>query len=585
MALDPHHIASVWLTAFGAALHDTDVPAVTQLFVPNGWLRDLLALTWDLRTLEGQDKVSTYLSQSLRKGQITAVRLDHAPALAPRSFTVPGTRDVTGVEFGFTFDLPHGRGRGHTRLVPDTDGAYRAFTVLLMLYDLRGHEELGTLPLRDDVTGLSGRDVDREYAEWVRDVEADPYVLIVGAGQSGLQIAARFKQMNIPALVIDRNARLGDNWRLRYPTLTLHSIRRQHTLLYQPYPSTWPELTPRDKIASWLEQYPITQDLVVWMSTELKARPQYDTNSGRWDVTVVRNGTSIHLHPSHIVMATGQAGRPIVPSIDNVELFRGQVVHSSRFPGGAPFAGKRAVVVGAGNSAIDICQDLVLKGAESVTMIQRSSTCVVAREFVNEFQRKTWPEDEPLEISDFKFMTLPLALMKKLAIADQQAILDAHKEMHENLRKGGVNVTMGPEGEGAYLLYYEKGGGFWLDKGGAELIGNGSIKVKSGVSPARFTESGLVLTDGTDLAADLVVFATGYATIRESNADLFDENVLKRLGPVSGMDDEGEVNGSYRPCGHPGLWFATGDFLLSRFLSKSLAIQIKAIQIGLIQQV
>ena len=158
-------------------------------------------------------------------------------------------------------------------------------------------------------------------------------------------------------------------------------------------------------------------------------------------------------------MATGQAGRPIVPSIDGVEFFRGQVMHSSRYPGGAHFAGKGAVVVGAGNSAIDICQDLVLKGAAEVTMVQRSATCVVAREFVNEFQRKTWPEDEPLEISDFKFMTVPLALMKKLAIADQQAIRDAHREMHDNLRKGGLNVTMGPEGQGAYLLYYEKGGG------------------------------------------------------------------------------------------------------------------------------
>ncbi|TFK78613.1 dimethylaniline monooxygenase (N-oxide-forming) [Polyporus arcularius HHB13444] len=573
MALDPQRIALEWMTALGAALHDADITAVTSLFLTSGWLRDFLTLTWDLRTLEGSQKIAAYLSGSLRKGQLTAVRFDDAPALAPRTFSLPGTQGSTGVEFGFVFELPHGHGRGHARLVPDADGAFRAFTVLLMLHDLRGHEELRKLPLLDDVTDVAARDV-----------ETDPYALIVGAGQSGLQIAARFKQMNIPSLVIDRNARLGDNWRLRYPTLTLHSINRQHTLLYQPYPSTWPELTPREKISNWLEQYPVTQDLVVWMSTELKAHPQYDANAGRWDVTVVRNGTEIQLHPSHIVMATGQAGRPIVPNIDNSELFRGHTVHSSRFPGGKHFAGKRAVVVGAGNSAMDICQDLVAKGAESVTMIQRSSTCVVSRDFVNEFQREKWPADEPLEISDFKFMTVPLALLKKLSIAGQQAVMDAHKDLHDKLRKGGLNVDMGPEGQGAYLLYYEKGGGFWLDKGGSELIGNGSVKVKSGVSVQRFTENGLVLTDGTELSADLVVFATGYATIRESNAELFDENVLKRIGPVSGLDDEGEVNGSYRPCGHPGLWFATGDFLLSRFLSKSLALQIKAIQIGLIQQ-
>ena len=188
MALDPHHIASVWLTAFGTALQDADAASVTRLFLPTGWLRDLLALTWDLRTLEGHGNVSKYLSESMKKGQVTAVQLDDTPALAPKSFIVPGTRDVTGVEFGLVFELPHGHGRGHTRLVPDADGAFRAFTVLLMLHDLRGYEELGTLPLRDDVTGIPGRDVDREYAEWVREVEADPYVLIGLSCFSKLQL-------------------------------------------------------------------------------------------------------------------------------------------------------------------------------------------------------------------------------------------------------------------------------------------------------------------------------------------------------------------------------------------------------------
>ncbi|KAJ7870475.1 hypothetical protein B0H14DRAFT_2176599, partial [Mycena olivaceomarginata] len=71
----------------------------------------------------------------------------------------------------------------------------------------------------------------------------------VGAGQTGLNIVARFKQMNISAVVIEREARVGDVARKRYPILTLHTIRTQHTMLYQLYPKNWPIYSSRDKLA------------------------------------------------------------------------------------------------------------------------------------------------------------------------------------------------------------------------------------------------------------------------------------------------------------------------------------------------
>ncbi|KAJ6621032.1 hypothetical protein B0H10DRAFT_1790813, partial [Mycena sp. CBHHK59/15] len=96
---------------------------------------------------------------------------------------------------------------------------------------------------------------------------------IVGGGQTGLNVAARFKQMNIPSIVIETNLRIGDNWRKRYPTLTSHTYAfcsnfliidfLPFQLLYQSYPDSWAKYTPRDKLADWLEQYPLLQ-LVVW---------------------------------------------------------------------------------------------------------------------------------------------------------------------------------------------------------------------------------------------------------------------------------------------------------------------------------
>lgn len=282
--------------------------------------------------------------------------------------------------------------------------------------------------------------------------------------------------MNIPTLVIEREARVGDTWRKRYPTLVLHTIRRHHTckclavgldsghslrrvVLYQQFPSNWPEYTPRDKLADWLEHYASIEDLVVWTNSELKPRPTYNAEDHRWDVTVIRNGAEVKLRPVHIVLATGTLGRPIVPEVPGIEAFQGRVVHSSRFPGGAQFSGHHAVVVGAGNSSIDICQDLALRGAASVTMVQRSTSCVMSLDFISDNFRKTYSEDVPLEVADLRFFSMSLALRKRMAIENQALAWEAHKELHGKLRKGGVSFNLGPEGQGVPILVFERLGG------------------------------------------------------------------------------------------------------------------------------
>ena len=170
MALDTLLISSNWLSACSSALRNADVTALTDLFLPNGWLRDILVFTWDIRSLEGHEKIATYLADRLLEARITDVQLDNTPHLAPRV-------DL-GVEFVFTFECHRGHGRAYVRLTPDADGVHRAFTMLTELADLRGHEELGRLPLRDDVTGLPGRDMQKDYADMVADVENNPYVII-----------------------------------------------------------------------------------------------------------------------------------------------------------------------------------------------------------------------------------------------------------------------------------------------------------------------------------------------------------------------------------------------------------------------
>ena len=171
-------------------------------------------------------------------------------------------------------------------------------------------------------------------------------------------------------------------------------------MLYSPYPKDWPTFASKDKIANWLEQYAIVHDLFVWTSSTMVPLPHYDEDTKSWDVVIDRNGTRIGLKPAHLIMAISTFGKGIIPNIPGKETFKGRTLHSSAFPGGAAFAGQRVVVLGAANSAADVCQDLVRSGAAEVTLVQRSATIAISAPFVAAQMASFFPEGVPPEIND-----------------------------------------------------------------------------------------------------------------------------------------------------------------------------------------
>lgn len=283
--------------------------------------------------------------------------------------------------------------------------------------------------------------------------------------------------MGIPALVIEKNPRIGDNWRKRYCSLALHTPKIHHSrkfsyyadnravtrsiaVLYQPFPSNWPTYTPRDKVANWLESYAVNQHLVCWLNSTFSGRPRYDSTRKVWDVVIDRGGTQVHLYPAHIVLATGALGAPFVPSLPNRSEYPGIVFHAADFVNAEPLKGKRVAVVGAGNTSIDICQDLAVGGAASVTMVQRSSTCVVSRSSVKEdMETHVWKPGQPIEVGDLKFSSQSLGWLKEVNMGMQEAQWAKEKELHDKLRKGGLSLHLGPEGQGQFSLVFERGGG------------------------------------------------------------------------------------------------------------------------------
>ncbi|KAJ4478383.1 FAD/NAD-P-binding domain-containing protein [Lentinula aciculospora] len=535
MDADFNRVASTWLVQLSRAFEQKDAASCALLFHSNGWLRDLLVFTWNLSTLNGHEQILDYLSSNMDSTTISDLKITSDNVyFKPPPGSFPGSREPLGAEQC----VYHG-------------------------------SSLNWSEVREQRTRM---------------IEANPHVLVVGAGQNGLQVAARFKQMGIPALRIEKEKRVGNQWRRRYPSLTLHTTKQHQTMLYQPYPEVWPRFTPRDKVADWLEQYAISQDLVVWMKSQpLPVPSSYDIEKKEWTVSVDRDGQFVTIHPRHIVLATGTLGGPYTPSIEGRDLFKGQTLHSDSYTSRPQFVGKRIIVVGTGNSGGDISLDLHIHGAQSVTLIQRSVTCVQSSRIVNEQTDSMWKPDLPPEVANFRNAGIPFKLMKQTLREQKDFYWKKDQRMLEGLKKAAMNVNLGPDGNGVFPLVYERLGGNWMDIGCADHIISGNIKVKLGVGIKRFLENALLFDDRTMLEADIVIFATGFVNIQHVMKGIFGD-VMDKVGPARGVDEEGEMNGAYRQTGHPGLWYAPGDFQSSRFGSRLLAIQLQAIDLGYMKQ-
>ena len=138
------------------------------------------------------------------------------------------------------------------------------------------------------------------------------------------------------------------------------------------------------------------------------------------------------MHPRHVVLATGVSGIPSVPEIAGLKNFAGKVMHSSHYDDGENWKGKRAIVIGTGNSGHDIAQDLHSSGAE-VTMVQRSPTLVVSIEPSAQLVYAPYNEGT-LEDNDLIATSMPLALARKSHAMTTEKSKELDKELLDGLR-------------------------------------------------------------------------------------------------------------------------------------------------------
>ena len=566
-----------WLARFDEALTAGDSAAASELFLDDSYWRDLVAFTWNLKTVEGPAGVKDML--------------DHALAhTKPRNWaTTEPPAEAEGVtEAWIEFETEIGRGKGHLRL---KDG--KAWTLLTTLNELKGHEE-STGPGRP-MGAEHGANPERET--WLEKQEREarelgyetqPEVVIVGGGQGGIALAARLRQLRVPTIVVERNERPGDSWRKRYKSLCLHDPVWYDHLPYIKFPENWPVFSPKDKIGDWLEMYTRVMELNYWSSTEAKSA-KYDEEAGEWVVVVEREGAEITLRPKQLVMATGMSGKAKVPEIPGQDVFKGEQHHSSQHPGPDAYEGKQAVVIGSNNSAHDICAALWETGAD-VTMVQRSSTHIVRSDSLMEIGLGALYSEEAVasgvttEKADLIFASLPYRIMHEFQIPLYNEMRERDADFYDRLEKAGFQLDFGDDDSGLFMKYLRRGSGYYIDVGASDLVADGKIKLQNGTVD-HLTEDAVVMTDGTELPADLVVYATGYGSMNGWAADLISQEVADKVGKVWGLGSdttydpgpwEGEQRNMWKPTQQEALWFHGGNLHQSRHYSLYLALQLKA---------
>ncbi len=579
---NPYDAASRWLRAFQSALSSEDMEAAAALFVPDGHWRDLVAFTWHIRTVSGAQKITAALFETLRLVQPTNFRIAEKRT-PPRAVNRSG---VATIEAIIAFETARGQASGVLRLVPSPDGApgWRAWVLLTALDEIKGHEErIGARrPRGEEYSRTFGGENWLDLRKKAQAYEThEPAVVVIGGGQCGLGIAACLVQLGVDTLVIDRHERIGDAWRKRYHNLTLHNEVYVDHLPYLPFPPNYPVYIPKDKIANWLEFYADTMELNVWTGTELM-KGSHDARSGDWAISVRRpDGTERVLRPRHVVFATGVSAIPIKPDVPGLESFAGKVMHSSDYSSGHDWAGRKALVLGTGNSGHDVAHDLHESGAET-TIIQRSSTLIVS---LKEAQRvyDMYQEGPSIEDCDLLATASPYPVLVQGYKLGAAAMREADKALLEGLAARGFRLDFGPPDDtGFQMKYLRRGGGYYFNVGCSDLIVSGKIGLMHFSDIERFVPKGAVLKDGRTIEADLLVTATGYRNQQDVVRHFLGDAIADRVGPVWDFDEGGELRNMWRRTPQPGLWFTAGGLPQVRIYSRYLAQQIKACEEGLL---
>jgi hypothetical protein len=271
--LDAHKVASEWFDQFASNVESANIDNITSLLLEDACWRDILSITWDFRTIDGSINIRQFLKDRIHNANLHTFKLESAEFAQ----FFPDLAWIQGL-FGFEIgDL--GIGAGVFRIVPTSTGEWKGHCIYTNLESLKQFPEKSG-PHRDPIPSRGKWLEKRQKEQAFEGIE--PYVLIVGGGQCGLETAARLKYLDVPTLIVEKSARIGDKWRSRYDALCLndpvckfvivpmdqthgprvrsHAIHTVSTFDYaddfgltsKSFPATWPTHASAEKVSQRL---------------------------------------------------------------------------------------------------------------------------------------------------------------------------------------------------------------------------------------------------------------------------------------------------------------------------------------------
>ncbi|KAK6833443.1 Monooxygenase [Apiospora arundinis] len=573
--VDAVAITKGWMSRLDSLLTTRNFNDLNELIIDDGWWRDILGLDWDFTSKQGLGAIAEYLTGA--PNPLSGLQCDEAGGLKPLLIELGG---------GVSFKTPFGEGRGFVRLVNVGPAVWKAWIVFTQLEQLAFQKTLEEQRIRHPSAAP------RKATDGVANLpqaghEEDVPVVIVGAGQAGLMLGARLASMGIRPLLLEKGPRVGDSWRKRYRKVTLHTPTYTDHYPFMKIPETWPRWLRSDDISRFMEAYSSLMGLDIRTGCTVTG-VDFDETTRRYRVrSLTDQGTELTYYPHHVVMATGTFNEePIVPDLAGRDLFHGPIYHSSQHVSAdqiSDLRDKKVVVVGASTSGHDVAQDFVECGAKGVSMIQRNPIFSISAAAFEEQVIGLWNmPGVTTEEADLVGNSIPLAVIRTMSIGMTQSMYAKDKEMVDGLRKAGLAVRTGEDGFGLADHQLIKGGRFYIDQGASQMIVDGRIKIHRCEEGVReFREKSVVLADGTEVEADVVVLATGFQPCVRSVEQVMGAEVAKKLDNLGDLDHENERIGWWRPTGIPGFWYMTGSFLWCRQFSMTLALQIAAIEKGL----